>query len=159
MEKAFYSSECHNWMWRAVLMLRGEWLTAAAEGSFCKLKFNNVNKILSLTWKPNWCSSVSFGLWLPLVPYKKQNDHGCVKQPRLDSHLITATGRPFVQWSNAALRAHLRLSVDQQLPDRQAAASEAGKILIQYPYDQHWSSSGLHSPSTDLLPLHQPLHI
>ncbi len=32
---------------------------------------------------------------------------------------------------NSALHAHLRLSVDQQLPDRQAAASDAGKIHIQ----------------------------
>ncbi len=33
--------------------------------------------------------------------------------------------------------------MDHQLPDRQAVASEAGKILIQHPQDQHWSSSGL----------------
>ncbi len=33
--------------------------------------------------------------------------------------------------SNSALRAHLHLSVDHELPDRQAAASEAGKIHIQ----------------------------
>ncbi len=33
---------------------------------------------------------------------------------------------------NSALRAHLRLSVDHQLPDRQAAASKAGKILIKF---------------------------
>ncbi len=51
------------------------------------------------------------------------------------------------------------LSVDQQLPDRQAAASEAGKILIQHPYHQHWSSSGLCSLTTALLPVHQRLHI
>ncbi len=50
------------------------------------------------------------------------------------------------------------LSVDQQLPDRQTADREAGKILIQHPYDQHWSSSGLHSLPTALLPLHQRLH-
>ncbi len=44
--------------------------------------------------------------------------------------------------------------MDQQLPDRQAAASEAGKILIQHPYDQllgaafspHWFSSS--TPTT-----------
>ncbi len=33
--------------------------------------------------------------------------------------------------------------MDHQLPDRQAAASEAGKILIQHLHHQHWSSSGL----------------
>ncbi len=49
--------------------------------------------------------------------------------------------------------------MDQQLPDRQAAASEAGKIIIQHPYDQHWSSSGLCSLPTALLPVHQWLHI
>ncbi len=53
------------------------------------------------------------------------------------------------------IRPHLCLSVDHQLPDRQAAASEAGKILIQHPSDQHWSSSGLRSLPTALLPLHQ----
>ncbi len=58
-----------------------------------------------------------------------------------------------------ALRAHLCLSVDHQLPDRQAAASEAGKILIQHPHHQHWSSSGLCSLPTALLPVHQRLHI
>ncbi len=44
--------------------------------------------------------------------------------------------------------------MDHQLPDRQAAASEAGKILIQHPWYQHWSSSGLCSLPTDLLPVH-----
>ncbi len=58
--------------------------------------------------------------------------------------------------TNSALRAHLRLSVDQQLPDRQAAANEAGKY-IKHPYDQHWSSSGLCSLPTALLPVHQRL--
>ncbi len=38
-------------------------------------------------------------------------------------------------------------------------ASEAGKILIQQPYHQHWSSSGLCSLPTALLSLHQRLHI
>ncbi len=61
--------------------------------------------------------------------------------------------------TNSALRAHLHLSVDQQLPDRQAAASEAGKIHIQHPYEQHWSSSGLRSLPTTLLPVHKLLHI
>ncbi len=42
---------------------------------------------------------------------------------------------------------------------RQAAASEAGKILIQHLYNQHWSSLGLHSFPTALLPVHQRLHI
>ncbi len=42
-----------------------------------------------------------------------------------------------------------------QLPDRQAAASEAGKIHIQHPYDQPWSSSGLCSLPTALLFLHE----
>ncbi len=53
---------------------------------------------------------------------------------------------------NSALRAHLRLSVDHQLPDRQVAASEAGKIHIHH---QH----GLRSLPTALLPLHERLHI
>ncbi len=61
--------------------------------------------------------------------------------------------------TNSALHAHLRLSVDQQLPDRQAAASEAGKIHIQHPYDQPWSSSGLCSLPAALLFLHERLHI
>ncbi len=56
--------------------------------------------------------------------------------------------------TNSALRAHLYLSVDQQFPDRQAAAaSEAEKIHIQHPYDQPWSSSGLCSLPTALLSL------
>ncbi len=43
-------------------------------------------------------------------------------------------------------------------PDRQAAASEAGKILIQHPHHQHWSSSGLCSLSTQMTaPLNTPL--
>ncbi len=45
--------------------------------------------------------------------------------------------------------------MDHQLPNRQAAASEAGKILIQHPYDQHWKSSELCSLPTALLPVHQ----
>ncbi len=49
--------------------------------------------------------------------------------------------------------------MDQQLPDRQAAASEAGKMIMQHPYDQHWSSSGLCSLPTAPLPVHQWLHI
>ncbi len=61
--------------------------------------------------------------------------------------------------TNSALRAHLHLSWDQQLPDRQAAASEAGKIHIQHPYEQHWGSSGLWSLPTTLLPVHKLLHI
>ncbi len=64
-----------------------------------------------------------------------------------------------VTWeSNSALRAHLHLSVDHELPDRQAAASEAGKIHIQNLCDQHWSSSGMFLP-TALLPVHKRLHI
>ncbi len=58
-----------------------------------------------------------------------------------------------------ALHPHLHLSVDHQLPDRQAAASEAGKILIQHLYDQHWSSSGLCSLHTALSSLDERLHI
>ncbi len=50
-------------------------------------------------------------------------------------------------------------SVDHQLPNRQATASEAGNIHIQHPYDQHWSSSGLCSLPTALLSLHEWLHI
>ncbi len=60
---------------------------------------------------------------------------------------------------NSALRAQLRLSVDHQLPDRQAAASEAWNILIQHPYDQHWSSSWVRSLSMAILSVHQRLHI
>ncbi len=44
--------------------------------------------------------------------------------------------------------------MDQQLPYRQAAASEAGKIHIQLPYEQHLSSSGLCSLPTALLSLY-----
>ncbi len=40
--------------------------------------------------------------------------------------------------------------MDQQLPDRQATASEAGKIHIQHPYHQHWCPSGLRSLPTAL---------
>ncbi len=56
------------------------------------------------------------------------------------------------------LRTHLRLSVDHQLPDRQEG-SDAVKTLIQHPHDQHWSSSGLCSLPTALLPVHKWLHI
>ncbi len=52
--------------------------------------------------------------------------------------MLSIHPKPPPAQTNSALRAHLRLSVDQQLPDRQAAASEAGKY-IQHPYDQHWS--------------------
>ncbi len=45
--------------------------------------------------------------------------------------------------------------MDHQLPDRQAAASEAGKILIHHLHHQHWSPSGLHSLPTAFLPLHE----
>ncbi len=83
LEERVLRSDC-NWTWRAVWMLSGELLTAAAEWSFCKLKFNNVNVILSLTLKPNRYSSVSFGVWLPLVPCKKHSNRGYLKQPRLD---------------------------------------------------------------------------
>ncbi len=54
---------------------------------------------------------------------------------------------------------HLHLSVDHQLPDRQAAASEAGKTHIQHPHHQHWSSSGLCSLPTAIRSLHKWLHI
>ncbi len=57
--------------------------------------------------------------------------------------------------TNSDLCTHLHLSVDHQFPDRQTAASEAGKILIQHPYYQHWSSSGLRSLPTALPPVHQ----
>ncbi len=40
---------------------------------------------------------------------------------------------------------HLHLSVDHQLPDRQAAASEAGQTHIQDSHHQHWRPSGLRS--------------
>ncbi len=40
------------------------------------------------------------------------------------------------------------------LTDRQHLLRQ-GKILIQHPYDQHWSSSGWCSLPTALLPVHQ----
>ncbi len=46
-------------------------------------------------------------------------------------------------------------SSDHQVPDRPAAGSEAGKILIQHPHDQYWSSSGLCCLPTALLPVHK----
>ncbi len=49
--------------------------------------------------------------------------------------------------------------INSFLKDRQAAASEAGKILIQHPHHQHWSSLGLRSLPTALLSLHERLHI
>ncbi len=48
--------------------------------------------------------------------------------------------------------------MDHQLPDRQAAASEAGQTHIQNSHHQHWRPSGLRSLPTALLPLHQWLH-
>ncbi len=50
------------------------------------------------------------------------------------------------------------LSVDRPLPDRQAAASEAGQTPIQNSHHQHWCPSGLRSLPTALLPLHKWLH-
>ncbi len=64
--------------------------------SFCKLKFNNVNIILSLTWKPNWCFSVSFGVWLPLVPYKKHFNRGWLDQIIVIRRLFNYRDRPNV---------------------------------------------------------------
>ncbi len=61
--------------------------------------------------------------------------------------------------TNSSLCVHLYLSVDHQLPDRQAAASKAWKIHIQHPHHQHWRSSGLCSLPTALLPVHERLHI
>ncbi len=46
-------------------------------------------------------------------------------------------------------------SVSVSPASRQGARSEAGKILIQHPYDQHWSSSGLCPLPTALLNLCQ----
>ncbi len=67
----------------------------------------------------------------------------------------------FVDSSSAfnAFHPHLHLWVDQQLPDRQAADSEAGEIHIQHPYDQHWSSSGLCSLPTALLSTWTTAHL
>ncbi len=64
----------------------------------------------------------------------------------------------FSQTTYTTLCAHLHLSVDHQLPDRQAAASEAGQTHIQNSHHQHWRPSGLRSLPTALLPLHQWLH-
>ncbi len=48
--------------------------------------------------------------------------------------------------------------MDHQLPDRQAAASEAGQTHIQDSHHQHWRPTGLRSLPTALFPLHQWLH-
>ncbi len=48
--------------------------------------------------------------------------------------------------------------MDHQLPDRQAAASEAGQTHIQDSHHQHWRPLGLRSLPTALLPLHELLH-
>ncbi len=66
---------------------------------------------------------------------------------------------PSFRQTDIALCAHLHLSVDHQLPDRQAAASEAGQTHIKNSHHQQWHSSELHSLPTALLPLHQWLHI
>ncbi len=58
----------------------------------------------------------------------------------------------------AQLSVPLHLSVDHQLPDRQAAASEAEQTHIQNSHHQHWRPSGLCSLPTALLPLHKWLH-
>ncbi len=47
------------------------------------------------------------------------------------------------------------VSVDHQIPDRQAAASEAGRTHIQHPHHQHWSSSGRCSLPTAILSPHK----
>ncbi len=65
---------------------------------------------------------------------------------------------PSLRQTHTAFCAHLHLSVDHQLPDRQAAASEAGKTRIQNSHNQHWRPSGMCSLPTALLPLHQWLH-
>ncbi len=58
---------------------------------------------------------------------------------------------PSLRKTDTALCAHLHLSVDHQLPDRQAAASEAGQTHIQNSHHQHWRPSGLRSLPTALL--------
>ncbi len=65
---------------------------------------------------------------------------------------------PSLRQTDTALCAHLHLSVDHQLPDRQASASEAGKTHIQNSHHQHWRPPGLRSLPIALLPLHQWLH-
>ncbi len=68
--------------------------------------------------------------------------------------LSTPSSRTPFRINGHSSPSHLHLSVDHQLPDRQPAASEAGKILIQHPHHQHWCSSWLcslphcSSPST-----------
>ncbi len=57
--------------------------------------------------------------------------------------------------TDTALCAQLHLSVDHQLPGRQAAAREAGQTHIQNSHYQHWCPSGLCSLPTALLPLHK----
>ncbi len=58
-------------------------------------------------------------------------------------------------WHPALICTSHILSVDHQLPDRQAAASEAWQTHIQNSHHQHWRPSGLRSLPTALLPLHQ----
>ncbi|KAK3561678.1 hypothetical protein QTP86_012519 [Hemibagrus guttatus] len=48
--------------------------------------------------------------------------------------------------------AHPYLSVDYQLPDRQATANEVGEAYIWFPHHQHWCSSGMRVIPTTLLP-------
>ncbi len=52
--------------------------------------------------------------------------------------------------TNSALRAHLHLSVDHQLPDRQAAASEAGKITSSTRTSSTGAPQGWFSPHCSL---------
>ncbi len=38
--REFYHANCHKWTWRAVWMMSGEWLTAAAEGRWVSVNLN-----------------------------------------------------------------------------------------------------------------------
>ncbi len=106
-----------------------------------------------------WMNAVNMGLHyiLQLPSTKLRNTQGsyCGLQLGLQYH----HARPSPRQTDTVICAHLHLSVDHQLPNRQAAASEAGQTHIQNSHHQHWRPSGLCSLPTALLPLHQWLHI
>ncbi len=87
----------------------------------------------------------------PRQTWELRNDHICGLQLGHQYHHAW----PSLRQTRTALCPHLHLSVDRQLPDRQAAACEAGQTHIQNSHHQHWRSSGLCSLPTALLPLHQ----
>ncbi len=92
--------------------------------------------------------------WLPRPPSLNPEPYYSGLQLGLQYHHAW----PSLRQTDTALCAHLHLSVEHQLPDRQAAASEAGQTQIQNSHHQHWRPSGLCSLPTALLPLHKWLH-